>query len=359
MINRRSLLQRTAALLALAALPGRAEVRPARRPLDLLFLGGTGFLGIHQVEYALARGHRVTLFNRGRSASQPFGGRVEVLLGDRDAKVGAGLGALAGKRRWDAVIDNSGYVPRHVGDSATLLRDRARRYVFVSTVAVYDPAGGPGYTEASPLHAAPTPATETVDGRTYGPLKAECERAAAAVLGRRLTVVRPPFVFGPGDDTDRFTYWVERVARGGDVLGPSNPDLQLNWIDARDLCPWTVQLAEQNVGGIFNAAGPVEPTSWRQVLETLLPLAEQPARLRWANAEALARHKVSLPLFSSNSRPRRYDSQRAYAAGLQPRPLADTARATLAWWRAQTAERRARAEGWPTPEQEQAVLRES
>jgi 2'-hydroxyisoflavone reductase len=359
MIDRRSLLQHSAALLALAALPGRAEVQPARRPLDLLFLGGTGFLGIHQVEYALARGHRVTLFNRGRSATQPFGGRVEVLIGDRDAQVGAGLGALAGKRRWDAVIDNSGYVPRHVGDSATLLRDRTRRYVFVSTVAVYDPAGGPNYTEASPRHAAPTPATETVDGRTYGPLKAECERIATAVLGRRLTVVRPPFVFGPGDDTDRFTYWVERVARGGEVLGPSQPDLLLNWIDARDLCPWTVQLAEQNVAGVFNAAGPVEPTTWRAVLETLAPLASQPVNFHWANAEALARHKVGLPLFSSNTRQRRYDSQPAYRAGLKPRPLADTARATLAWWREQTPERRAAAEGWPTPEQEQAVLRES
>lgn len=359
MIDRRSLLQHGAVLLALASLPGRAEVRPARRPLDLLFLGGTGFLGIHQVEYALARGHRVTLFNRGRSASQPFGGRVEVLIGDRDAKVGAGLGALAGKRRWDAVIDNSGYVPRHVEDSARLLRDRVRRYVFVSTVAVYDPAGGPTYTENSPLHAAPTPATETVDGRTYGPLKAECERVATAVLGRRLTVVRPPFVFGPGDDTDRFTYWVERVARGGEVLGPSQPDLLLNWIDARDLCPWTVQLAERDVGGVFNAAGPVEPTTWRQVLETLAPLAAQPVSFRWANADALARHKVSLPLFSSNTRQRRYESQRGYAAGLQPRPLADTARATLDWWRAQTPERRAAAEGWPSTEQEQAVLKES
>jgi 2'-hydroxyisoflavone reductase len=359
MTNRRSLLQHGAALLALASAPGWAAVRPARRPLDLLFLGGTGFLGIHQVEYALARGHRVTLFNRGRSASQPFGGRVEVLIGDRDAKVGAGLAALQGRRRWDAVIDNSGYVPRHVQDSATLLRGRVGRYVFVSTVAVYDPAGGPSYTEAAPLHAAPTPATETVDGRPYGPLKAECERAAQAVLGRRLTVVRPPFVFGPGDDTDRFTYWVERVARGGEVLGPSNPDLLLNWIDARDLCPWTVQLAERDVAGVFNAAGPVEPTTWRQVLESLAPLATQPVSFRWANADALARLKVSLPLFSSNTRQRRYESQPAYRAGLQPRPLAETARATLAWWRAQTPERRAAAEGWPSAEQEQAVLKES
>lgn len=359
MFNRRTLIQQGAVMLAAVAAPGIAAVRPARRALDLLFLGGTGFLGIHQVEYALARGHRVTLFNRGRSASQPFGGRAEVLIGDRDAQVGAGLAALAGRRRWDAVIDNSGYVPRHVRDSATLLRDRTRRYLLVSTVAVYDTAGGPTYTESSPLHAAPVPTTETVDGRTYGPLKAECERAAADVLGRRLTVVRPPFVFGPGDDTDRFTYWVDRVARGGDVLGPSNPDLLLNWIDARDLCPWTVQLAEQNVAGVFNAAGPVEPTSWRQVLEALLPLAEQPVRLRWASADALARHNLRLPLFSSTARASRFESGRAYAAGLQPRPLADTARATLDWWRAQTAARRAQVEGWPSVEQERAVLGES
>ena len=359
MFDRRSVVRGLSAALTAAVMPAWPAVERARRPLELLFLGGTGFLGSHQVEHALARGHRVTLFNRGRSVTAPYGGRVEVLRGDRDAQVGEGLAALVGRRRWDAVIDNSGYVPRHVRDTATLLRGRVRRYIFVSTVAVYDPAGGPTYAEDAPLHAAPVPATEVVDGRTYGPLKAECERAATAVLGSRLTVVRPPFVFGPGDDTDRFTYWVQRLARGGDVLGPSNPDLLLNWIDARDLCPWTVQLAERDVTGVFNAAGPVELTSWRQVLEALAPLADQPVRVRWANEDALARHKVNLPLFSSNPRQRRYDSRRAYGVGLQPRPLADTARATLAWWRAQTAERRAAAEGWPSSEQEQAVLRES
>ena len=129
----------------------------AARPLDILLLGGTGFLGPHEVDYALARGHRVTLFNRGKSAKGLYGDRVEVLIGNRDTKIAPGLEALQGTRRWDVVIDNSGYVPRHVRDSVALLKDRVGRYVYVSTVSVYDPKGGPVFDEASPLFPAPEP----------------------------------------------------------------------------------------------------------------------------------------------------------------------------------------------------------
>jgi 2'-hydroxyisoflavone reductase len=178
-----------------------------------------------------------------------------------------------------------------------------------------------------------------------------------ARLGSRATIVRPTYVVGPGDETDRFTYWVDRVARGGDVLAPPEPDAELQWIDARDLCPWIVELAERDVAGIFNAAGP--PMTWKGVLKELSALATRPVNLRWSTGEVLERANVNLPLVRPPGRGAspRFDGARAAAAGLRYRPLADTATATLEWWRSQSAERRANAEDWPTEAQEQEALR--
>jgi 2'-hydroxyisoflavone reductase len=362
MINRRELLQWTAAV---AALPRAARAETAGRagkPLEILFLGGTGFLGPHQVDYALARGHKVTLFNRRQSAAALYRGRAEILIGNRDTKLDAGLIALQGSRRWDVVIDNSGYVPRHVRDSLELLKNRAGRYVYVSTVAVYDFAKGPLIDERSALAAAPSPDTEEVNGTTYGPLKAECDRIVQAALGERATIVRPTYVVGPGDDTDRFTYWVERCARGGEVLGPPDPQAEIQWVDVRDLCPWIVELAERNQPGIFNAAGPAKATNWGEVLPELAKLAPQPVTIRWATPEALSKAGINrLPLVrgpvKAGDAMEHFESEAAQAAGLRYRPLADTAAATLAWWRAQPEERRAKAEDWPTREQEAQALR--
>jgi 2'-hydroxyisoflavone reductase len=248
-----------------------------------------------------------------------------------------------------------------VRDSVALLKGRCNRYVFVSTVAVYDPSAGPRFDEKSPLRAAPNPQTEEVTGPTYGPLKAECDRIVQAALGRQATIVRPTYIVGPNDDTDRFTYWVERVARGGEVLGPPDPGVELQWIDVRDLCPWIVGLAERGQAGIYNAAGPTTPVAWEQVLLELAKLSAQPVRFRWATNEVLQKTGIRLPLvrqpnLAGNASPH-FDGAAAGADGLQYRPLADTAAATLAWWRAQPEERRAKAEGWPTPEQEQQALR--
>ena len=363
MTTRREWIQGLVALAALPALRGaRAATGKAPKPLDLLFLGGTGFLGPQQVEYALARGHRVTLFNRGKSAPGLYGDRAEVLIGDRDTKVGAGLSALQGTRRWDAVIDNSGYVPRHVRDSIELLGDRVGRYLYVSTVAVYDRAAGPVFDERSKLRPAPVPDTEEVTGETYGPLKAECDRIVQAALGARATIVRPTYIFGPGDDTDRFTYWVERVSRGGEVLAPPDPKVELQWVDVRDLCPWIVDLAERDQAGIYNAAGPAKPVNWDEVLRELAKQSTTPAQFTPATADVLKQAGISLPLVRTENLwgggSVHFDSTAAQAAGLHYRPLADTATATLAWWRAQPAERRAKAEGWPTPEQEAQALRQ-
>jgi 2'-hydroxyisoflavone reductase len=362
MATRRELLQWATALLTLPAL-GRAQsdIGRAGRPLDLLFLGGTGFLGPHQVEYALARGHKVTLFNRGKSGPGLFGDRVEVLLGDRDTQVAPGLSALQGTRRWDVVIDNSGYIPRHVRDSVELLKDRCRRYLFISTVAVYDTTSASRFDEDSALRPAPNPATEEVTGETYGPLKAECDRIVQAMLGERSVIVRPTYIVGPGDDTDRFTYWVERMARGGEVLGPPAPKAELQWIDVRDLCPWVVRLAERDQPGIYNAAGPAAPMSWEQILTELARGSAQLAKIRWATNEVIAKTGIKLPLvrppFFKGADSLHFDSAAAQAAGLRFRSLADTAGATSAWWRAQPEERRAKPRGWPTEAQEQEALR--
>lgn len=360
MTTRREWLQSLVILATLPVLGRAAATAKAAKPLRILFLGGTGFLGPQQVEYALARGHEVTLFNRGKSAPGLYGDRVEVLLGDRDTKVGAGLSALEGTRRWDAVVDNSGYVPRHVRDSIELLKDRVGRYVYVSTVAVYDPAGGPVFDERSKLRPAPVPDTEVVSGETYGALKAECDRIVQAALGARATIVRPTYVFGPGDDTDRFTYWVDRVARGGTVLAPPGLGIELQWVDVRDLCPWIVDLAERDLPGIYNAAGPSKPVTWGTVLQSLTALSSQPVVFKPATADALAKAGIALPLVRTANLKGggsvRFDGSAAQSAGLAYRPLADTAAATLAWWREQPEARRAKAEGWPTPAQEAQAL---
>jgi 2'-hydroxyisoflavone reductase len=361
MTTRRELLGWAASMVVLpAAVRATAAIGRASKPLDLLFLGGTGFLGPHQVDYALARGHRVTLFNRGQSAPGLYGDRVEVLIGNRDSRIQPGLEALAGTRRWDAVIDNSGFVPRHVRDSIAMLKDRVGRYLYVSTVAVYDFSAGPVLTERSPLRAAPSPETETVSAETYGPLKAECDRIVQAELAGKATIVRPTYVVGPGDDTDRFTYWVERAAQGGEVLGPPDPKGELQWVDVRDLCPWIVDLAERDQAGIFNAAGPEVPTDWEGVLRVLAKQSPRPVQFRWSTPDVLQKCGIQLPLVRANAKPGapslHFDGSAARGVGLQYRPLPDTAAATLAWWHAQPAERRAKAEGWPTALQEQRAL---
>ncbi|MBS0379478.1 MAG: NAD-dependent epimerase/dehydratase family protein [Proteobacteria bacterium] len=361
MTTRREMLKYGAAALA-AASAGRlfADVPRASHPLNLLILGGTGFLGPHQVEYALARGHRVTLFNRGHKDASLYGDRVEVLIGDRDTKVAPGLAALEGKRRWDAVIDNSGYVPRHVRDAAQLLKGRVHRYLFVSTVAAYQ-GNDPVCHEDSPLRPLSSTETEQVSMQTYGEMKAEGDRIAREIYGKGATVVRPTYIVGPGDETDRFTYWPARTAEGGTVVGPRADAKDLQVVDARDVCPWMVTLLERDTAGIFNAAAPGVP--WDAVLEALRPLSAQPVQFVRPPAALVEELKVDFPLVEptvsggifANERTS-FDGSRAARAGVHYRSIADSGRGTLEWWRAQTPERRAAARRWPTAEQEKTIL---
>jgi 2'-hydroxyisoflavone reductase len=363
MTTRREVLALGAASIAVPGVDSLfAAVPRASRPLDILILGGTGFLGPHQVEYALARGHHLTLFNRGhKDAAAIYGNRVEVLIGDRDVKTSPGLAALEGTRRWDAVIDNSGYVPRHVRDSARLLKGRVGRYLFVSTCAVYQGVE-PVCVETSPLRSLSNPENEQLTGKSYGEMKAEGDRIVREIYGAAAIIVRPTYAVGPGDETDRFTYWVARAAEGGVVVGPRADAKDLQTVDARDLCPWMVRLIEGDVSGIFNAAAP--PETWDRVLAGLQSLSERPVRFLRPPAAILEELQLDFPLVSptiagghlTNER-MTFDGRRALQAGLTYRPLSETGLATLKWWRAQTPERRAAAtKYWPTTEQEKAVL---
>lgn len=303
--------------------------------MKLLILGGTLFLGRHLAEEASARGHEVTLFNRGRHDPDFLPG-AEKLRGDRDGN----LEALRG-RRWDAAFDTSGYVPRVVRDSAALLADAVGLYVFVSSVSVYRDFSRP-VDEDSSLATLADEGTEEVNGETYGPLKVLCERAAEAEMPGRVLVVRPGLIVGPHDPTVRFSYWTARVARGGEVLAPGDPGARVQIIDARDLAGWTVRMAEEGRAGVFNASGPDYVLTMRRLLEECRAAAGSDARFTWVGDEFLLERGVGawseLPLWipSSSESHRhfmRVGVERAVARGLTFRHVAETARDTLAWQR--------------------------
>lgn len=294
-------------------------------------LGGTVFLGRHIVEAALEHRHEVTTFTRGRHNPDLFP-VVEKLRGDRDGD----LGSLNG-RRWDAVIDTSGHVPRTVRESAELLSTAVEHYTFISTLAVY--AGFPavpGLNEGAPVGTLTDPAVETVRPETLGPLKALCENAVESTMPGRALVVRAGLLVGPHDPTDRFTYWPRRVALGGEVLAPGTPEQRVQIIDARDLADWIVRAVESRRTGVYNATGPENPLTMQQLLETCQAEGGSGARFTWVDDQFLllagVKPRMELPLWMPGARgAATVDCHRAVAAGLSFRPLADTVRATLAW----------------------------
>lgn len=299
--------------------------------MDLLVLGGTRFVGRHLVELARIKGHHVTMFNRGQTGPALFPD-LEQIHGDRDG----GLGVLAG-RSWDAVIDTCGYVPRLVADSARALRGLARHYTFVSSVSAYAEPLLEGLDEAHPLAGLADPTTEIVTGESYGGLKAACERAACEQFGGAVLIVRPGLIVGPYDSTDRFPYWPRRIARGGEVLAPGDPDLPVQVIDARDLAAWMLVAIERELTGPYNAVGPHEPLSMRECLEGIAAALGVSPRWTWVDEAFLLAHGVEpwtqIPLWVTASDRLHGTISGAHArdAGLWLRPLAETARDTLAW----------------------------
>jgi 2'-hydroxyisoflavone reductase len=366
-----------------AASPPQAPVAVKKR---ILILGGTGFLGPKTIAAAVARGHTVTIFNRGkREKFLPLEHEVEHLYGNRDPLLPAdderdaegkllhpdaspkGLEQLAG-RSWDVVIDNSGYYPRMVEASAQLLAKNASQYIFISSISAYGENPAQGGDESTKLATLADPKVETMgeNFENYGGLKALCEQAAEAAFPGRATIVRPGYIVGPGDPTDRFTYWPVRIARGGDVLAPGDPGDPVQWIDVRDLAEWLVTLVEQGTPGAFNAVGPSTPGRWGDVLQTCVEVSGSDAKLEWVPAAWLEQNGMggedAFPIWIAPVGEfagfHRWSNDRAEAAGLAFRPVADTVKGILEWYPGEVERRvrvtrelaeAAKAKGLPPP----------
>jgi len=285
-----------------------------------------------------------------------FGDKVEELVGNRDSNTDAGLEALQGKRTWDVVIDNSGYVPRQVRESAELLKGRCRRYIYTSSISVYDLEKQQSVDNTGPMYPAPDPSTEEVTNETYGPMKAECDRIVQQVYGDAATIVRPTYVVGPGDKSDRFTYWVDRFHRGGDIVCPPDPAHNVDWIDVRDLSHWMIRLGENDTPGVFNGSGPGQDVTREQFMWGQRASSVAVSNMHWPSRELVEELRFSTPMFFNAPFAIHVDSSAARAAGLTYRSLADTIRDTHEWWLSQSDERRASARGWPTADDEAAVL---
>jgi 2'-hydroxyisoflavone reductase len=338
--------------------------RPAK-PLRILILGGTGFTGPHQVRYALARGHRVTLFNRGRQPHE-WPHEVEELVGDRNA---GDLKALEG-REWDVCIDNPTTLPFWVRDAGRVLHGKIKHYIFISTISVYarDDAAA---DESAPVatYAGKDAMAETLEsfhahGELYGPLKAVSEQEARRQFPHMTTVIRPGLIVGPGDPTDRFTYWPVRLSRGGEALAPGDGTDPVQVIDARDLAEWTVRMAESRTFGTFNATGPAHALTMRKMLVDTADAIHSDARITWVSTDFLQEQNVEpwsdMPVWVPGQGDTAGFAKRsigkALVAGLVFRPLSTTASETLAWFRSQPEERQAKLLAGVAPEREAALL---
>jgi 2'-hydroxyisoflavone reductase len=371
MTTRREFLVRSTlagAALGLSLDPLAAEIAQTRERQvtrkRILILGGTGFIGPHMVRYALERGHEVAIFTRGRSQTGVPDG-VEQLVGDRNAD----HEALEG-RAWDVVLDNNAQDHRWVERSTGLLRDATEHYVFVSSISAYAVEEG-GYDNADRVLREPIidedyerfqpPAGWSEGGPLpYGPMKARSEDLVHAAFPGRATIVRPGLIVGPGDYTDRFTYWPVRLDEGGEVLAPGNPEHANQVIDQRDLTEWIVRLAEDGTTGDFNATGPAERMSMRSMLSQIGQVVDAPHELTWVPESFLEAQGVEpwtdLPAWSPGDALFWVDVSDAVAAGLTFRPLGVTARDTLEWDRRRPAEERANRMFGMSRERERAVL---
>ena len=338
MTNRRDFLKSTAAasgVLLTGGLPALAQAAstgstPRAAPLSILVLGGTGFIGPHLVNHAVARGHKVTIFTRGRHDAE-IPESVVRLIGDRNGQ----LGALEGKK-WDAVIDDSATNPEWVKQSTELLRGNVGRYLFTSSTGVYYPYLKRPVDETMPV------LTELTDPKDlsmdFGTKKASCEKQVTTVFGDRGVVVRPTYIVGPGDTTNRFPYWPQRLVKGGDVLAPGKKDDPIQIIDVRDLAEFMVKLLEDGKGGIYNAAGPKSQMMIRDFYnQAAAALGVKVNFVYVDDYDFLLQHKIedAVPWILLRGNDYGHTSaknNKAIAAGLGFRPLATTVKDTLTWW---------------------------
>ena len=342
------------------------DVGKATTPLKILILGGTGFTGPYQVKYAVARGHQVTVFNRGKTHPGILPDGVEQLVGDRNGQ----LDALKG-RKWDVVFDNPTMLPKWVHDVAQVLKGNVDRYIFISTISVYAEGLKAGADETAPLakYEGADPMKETRDTviaskfALYGPLKALSEKEAEKWFPGKALIIRPGLIVGPGDETDRFTYWPVRIDRGGEVLAPGNRSDPVQFIDARDLAEWTIRMAEQGATGTYNATGPANRLTISGMLDGMKTALGANATFTWAPTDFLEKEKVApwsdMPVWvppSEEGGMSDVSIKRALEHGLTFRPLAETTRDTLAWFKAQPKDRQEKMHAGLTKEREAEVL---
>ena len=345
---------------AAAATAQRAleKVMAAPKPLRILILGGTGFIGPHQVRYAQQRGHKLTLFNRGKTNPGLFP-EIEKLSGDRAVNDYASLKG----RDWDVVIDNPTTLPRWVREAAAVLKGHTRNYVFISTISVYAANDTPGADETAAVATTTEPTSEDAR-RLYGPLKALAEQEAEKAYPGKTAVIRPGLIVGPGDYSDRFTYWPARLQRGGEVLAPGAPTDPVQIIDARDLAEFSVRVAEDGTTGTYNATGPQALLTMAEMLGGIRAVMSNDAHLTWVSAEFLDAEKVrpwsDMPVWIPPADDYRgfaqRDVRRAIAKGLTFRPLAVTAKDTLEFYNGEPEERREKLRAGLAPAREQEVL---
>jgi 2'-hydroxyisoflavone reductase len=328
--------------------------------MKILVLGGTGYIGPHLVSHAIARGHSVTLFNRGRTRPGLFP-EAEQLLGDRNAP--DGHAALAG-RSWDVVFDLPTTNPQWVVNAAAALKGNVAQYVYVSSTAAYK-----DFTRSFPDETHPTQEPAPISGpdaanAPYGNKKVRCEQLVQAAFGAGATIVRPGLIVGPGDLTDRFTYWPVRIEKGGEILAPGQLDDPAQWIDVRDLTEWMVRLAEQRTGGVFNAVGPRTVCGIGELLYGIKACYANDAQFTWVPQAFLATHKVrswgDMPVWSYTGASTvafcTSVIEKAVAAGLTFRPLATTVRDAMTWYHARPAAEQERLRAGISPEREREVL---
>jgi 2'-hydroxyisoflavone reductase len=328
-------------------------------PLRILILGGTGIIGPHHVRAAIDRGHSVSIFNRGRRVAM-LPESVEQLIGDRAGD----LDSIA-NRDWDAVIDLPTTLPNWVRKAGEVLAQRAKHYTFISSLAVYTGAGAGLLNEDSPLWeyegAADPFSLVAFDLSLYGPLKVLSEREAERNFPSRSLIIRPGFIVGPGDETDRFTYWPVRMSQGGEVLAPGAPLDPAQLIDARDLAEWVIRMVERGETGAYNATGPAMPMSICEMLGGIRGISSVPLKLTWVASDWLQQQRVTpqdLPMWSPPPFDigMRADVRRAVDKGLTFRTLASTATETLAWHQARPASRHAPHSGWTLKRERDALM---
>ncbi len=339
----------------------KPKIAKSSTSLNILILGGTAFTGPHQIKYALDRGHNVSIFNRGKTNptfNKEYFKEVEHLVGDRNDN----LNSLKG-RTWDAVIDNSATYPRWVKQTTDILKDNVGTYLFTSSLSVHADFSVKGITEKHPIATIDDHTIE--DMSSYGPLKALSEKVTQKAFKNRAIIVRPHLIVGPGDRTDRWTYWPVRINRGGEVLAPGNPIQPAQYIDARDLSEFDIHLIENNLYGTYTAVGPLGKLTMSEMLYGIKAVVSNEVSFAWVDQNFILENKIKpwteitawMPSGGEFDGFCSFDNSNAVKAGIKYRPLAVTAKDTLKWWKTLPQERRENPKAGLSISKEKEVLK--